>query len=402
MNKKMIAASLLALAVTAGNGALVTNNAWAAETVQKVKVHFGKGPRFAPDGAETAKLLGMTEAELRKALKSGKTLAAIAGEQGVDVQKVIDLQAKPIIASLEAALKAGKITQAEYDKEKTAITAKVTSMVNDAFVGRKDKIRFDGGHHEFEAAVLNNPEFTKLLGVTAAELKTALGSGKTVAVVAKEKKVEVQKVIDLTAKTMSAVLDKQVKAGAITQAEYDAIKAKAAAWAKDFVNETKIGKGGGLKGPEGHIRFGGPGVFKDTVLATLFGMTEDELHTALHDGKSLAAIAGEKGVAVSAVTAQVTKTLTAELDKMLADGILTQAQYDKQKANLAATAADIVNGNFPEKDGFGGRVHHGVHHGGPGFGGPSFDGPGPVDGKAPAGTESKGSAEPSSATESDL
>ena len=95
----------------------------------------------------------------------------------------------------------------------------------------------------------------------------------------------------------------------------------------------------------------------NTAIAALLGLTADELETAEHAGKSLAAIAGEQNVKVQSVVDLVTKQLTAALDKQLAAGTITQTQYDIKQAKLAAKATEVVNRNFSGKDRGQGRNH---------------------------------------------
>ncbi|TLS50623.1 hypothetical protein FE782_19880 [Paenibacillus antri] len=83
--------------------------------------------------SELQSLLGLTESELQAALREGKTLADIAGEQGVDVQAVIDLQAKRMTEKLDGALAAGTITQDQYDARKAEIVDRATDMVNNGW-----------------------------------------------------------------------------------------------------------------------------------------------------------------------------------------------------------------------------------------------------------------------------
>ena len=94
-----------------------------------------------------------------------------------------------------------------------------------------------------------------------------------------------------------------------------------------------------------------------TAIAALLGLTADELKTAEHAGKSLAAIAGEQNVTVQSVIDLVTKQLTAALDKQLAAGTITQTEYDTKLAKVAAKATEIVNHTFSGKGGGQGRNH---------------------------------------------
>lgn len=105
---------------------------------------------------------------------------------------------------------------------------------------------------------------------------------------------------------------------------------------------------------KGSHQRGGGQKLDDAAVATLLGMTESDLRTARRDGKSLAAIAEEKGIEVQSVTDLVAQEMTAKLDQKLADGKISQADYDDRKADIAAKALEIVNGTHAGK---GGRGH---------------------------------------------
>ncbi|USB32824.1 SHOCT domain-containing protein [Paenibacillus sp. YPG26] len=76
-----------------------------------------------------AKLLGMTESELKAAMKSGKSLADIAESHKVTAQQVVDLLIKDRLAKLDKKLAAREITKEEYDKFKKSLTEYVTAQV---------------------------------------------------------------------------------------------------------------------------------------------------------------------------------------------------------------------------------------------------------------------------------
>ncbi|MRN55126.1 hypothetical protein [Paenibacillus monticola] len=263
MNRRLLVASVLALAVTAGSGVLSSGSVnAAATTVQKNIGHAGGMNEFHSmiDNTELATLLGLTADELKTERKAGKSLATIAAEQSVDVQKVIDLEVTAATTALDKQLANGKITQAQYDTQRASLVTRVTEQINTASLGK---------------------------------------------------------------------------------------------------NEAKVEKGNKLTGDFGHA-----GILKDTALAAVLGETTDELETAVQSGKSLATLASEKGITVQTVIDQVTATLTAELDKKLADGTLTQAKYDEQKATISTKATEFVNGTFTGKEAGGGKGesgHQGDH-----------------------------------------
>jgi hypothetical protein len=114
--------------------------------------------------------------------------------------------------------------------------------------------------------------------------------------------------------------------------------------------------------------------------ATALGTDAATLRQALKDGKSIADVAAEKGVAVDTVTKAISDAATAKIDQAVTDGKLTQAQADAKKATLTEQVTAMVNGTMPL-----------------GKGGPKGGGHGPRgDRKAPATPPT--SAAPASAT----
>jgi hypothetical protein len=102
---------------------------------------FGHGGPMSLDAA--ASYLGLTTAELQAQLASGKTLAQIAVDKGKTVaglKQAITDQAK---ATLDAAVKAGNITQAQADAMLARMTARLDDMVNGTRPTRGDG---DGDH----------------------------------------------------------------------------------------------------------------------------------------------------------------------------------------------------------------------------------------------------------------
>lgn len=93
-------------------------------------MHGGPGGLDADDLTAAATALGMTEADLTTALESGKTAADVAADQGVDVQQVIDAIVASDKAEIDAAVKAGTMTQAQADQRLANLTQHVTDEVN--------------------------------------------------------------------------------------------------------------------------------------------------------------------------------------------------------------------------------------------------------------------------------
>ncbi|SFF13739.1 hypothetical protein SAMN04487969_11516 [Paenibacillus algorifonticola] len=113
---------------------------------------FGKGGGYASE--ETATVLGVTADELKTELKAGKSLADIAAEKGVDVQKVIDQKVSEEKARLDQALTDGKLTQEQYDAKIAKLTERVTQFVNGEFTKPEgDGTGRQGKHGKRDTAV---------------------------------------------------------------------------------------------------------------------------------------------------------------------------------------------------------------------------------------------------------
>lgn len=161
-----------------------------------------RGP-FGGPGVEleaAAKVLNLTTDELRSQLESGKTLAQIAEAQGVDRQTLID-----------ALVAAAKDRLAEVEAQ---LPDRIADMVDHTFEGRGGPRGPFGSGPGFEAAA-------KALGISTDDLMSALRDGKSIADVAKEKGVDVQKVIDALVTEAKAKLDQAVEDGKLTQDRAD-------------------------------------------------------------------------------------------------------------------------------------------------------------------------------------
>jgi hypothetical protein len=105
-----------------------------------------------------------------------------------------------------------------------------------------------GCHGELHGAKLEVA--AKAIGISVDDLRTALDSGKTIADVANDNKVDPQTVIDALVADASARIDQAVKDGKLDQARADEEKAELPARVKDFVNGVRPERGFG--GPGGH------------------------------------------------------------------------------------------------------------------------------------------------------
>jgi hypothetical protein len=100
---------------------------------------FGHGPRGGRGGmdlAVAAKTLKLGEDDLREAMRSGDSLAAVAKKQDVTVQVLVDALVKAAKDRQAEDVKEGRLTQEQADQHAGDLTERVTAWVNGTHEGR--------------------------------------------------------------------------------------------------------------------------------------------------------------------------------------------------------------------------------------------------------------------------
>lgn len=117
---------------------------------------------------------------------------------------------------------------------------------------------------------------------------------------------------------------------------------------------------GGMRGHRGGGQ--GVGMMGPAAMAETLGISVDELRQGRQDGKTLAEIAADNGIAKDALIDKLVAAAEKRLDEAVADDRLTQAQADERKADLEERITDMVD---RERTGPGGREDHGpgMHRG---------------------------------------
>jgi len=88
------------------------------------------------DAAATA--LNVSVDDLRSRLQGGKTLAQVAQDQNVDVQKVIDAMVADATAHIDQAVQDGKLTADQANERKSNLQDRITRLVNEGPPERGD------------------------------------------------------------------------------------------------------------------------------------------------------------------------------------------------------------------------------------------------------------------------
>ena len=192
--------------------------------------------------AVAAKTLGLSDADLSAALKGGKTLAQLAADKGISVDTLVTAMVDDMKAKATAAVTAGTITQTQVDKELADEPAETTAKVNGAF---------KGGHGGRRGAGVESGQMSvaaTTLGLSDADLRTALKGGKTLAQIATDKGVSVDALVTAMVNDVKAKVTAGLANGTITQGKADAELAEEPAETTTKVNNTFTANAGGAHG----------------------------------------------------------------------------------------------------------------------------------------------------------
>ncbi len=161
------------------------------------------------------------------------------------------------------------------------------------------------------------------LGMSVSELEKEIRSGKSILVVADEKSVSKDDLVKAAVESQSERLQKAVDNGRITSAQKTWIEQKAGERVGNFLDRQGVGK------------LASPAFTKEEweAIADKLGMDGRALRRELR-GKTLAAVAEEKGVSLDDLTKAALDTRKAALDDMVKDGHITQAQADVAFSNF--------------------------------------------------------------------
>jgi hypothetical protein len=182
-----------------------------------------------------ADYLGMTQAQLREELESGKTLAQVARDKGKSVDRLVDALLAGAEQKLDRAVASGQMTEAEKKEMLAGLRDRITDLVNGRFPAPPrfprllPDVHANPFHAKFEAAA-------DYLGMTEAQLRQALESGKTLAQVAKDRHKSVDGLVDALLARAEQKLDAAVDAGEMTEAEKTEMMAGLKKRITDLVN----------------------------------------------------------------------------------------------------------------------------------------------------------------------
>ena len=86
--------------------------------------------------AVAAKVLGLDQTTLVTTLNGGKTIAEVAKDKGISIDKIVDEFLAPRVAALKSSVDAKRITQAQEDSMLATMKANVTAQLNNKWTPR--------------------------------------------------------------------------------------------------------------------------------------------------------------------------------------------------------------------------------------------------------------------------
>jgi hypothetical protein len=200
--------------------------------------------------------------------------------------------------------------------------------------------------------VLNRQIKSKRFFAAAAAIAVVAGGGAALAAsngsstsgngflarVAQHLGISTEKLKDATKAAAIDQVDADLKAGRITKAQADELKARINAGGVPFF---------GGPGRFGDFHRGGPIGVHHQAAADYLGLTVAQLDAKLADGQSLADVAKAQGKSVEGLKDAILADAKKHLDQAVSNDKLTQAQADAMYDRLKADIDGIVNGTFP-------------------------------------------------------
>jgi len=259
----------------------------------------------------------------------------LAGLLGIRVEQYDSAVVQARDKTLDDAVTEGWLTQDQADQMKQRMENAPDGMMGGG-MGRG----FDGrGHGMMGAEGVNLLAVAaEKLGMTEADLMTALQSGQTIAQVATDKGVDAQTIADAYIAQLTTNLNQEVTDGKITQKQADWTVEQAKTQVTEQLNGTweKMGP----RGARGDM------VDLLAVAADKLGMTQSDLQTALASGKTVTDIAKEKGVDPQTIIDAYIAQLTTKLNEAVAGGTMTQAQADQRLEQAKTQVPEQLNNTW--------------------------------------------------------
>jgi hypothetical protein len=222
-SKKVLAAAGATLAVAAGAGGALAAGGKPA-----------RGPAGHRGPAAIASYLGLTPAQLREQLGSGRTLAQIAVAQGKTVAGLENAIYADVQAHLDQAVAKHRLTKAQEQTLLVRLKSRLDDLVNHAFpqaAGARLGLRGP----RLGAAV------SAYLGITPAQLRTELRSGRSLAQIAVAHGKTAAGLKAAILAKVKARLDRAVAGKRLTTAQEQRVLDRLSAHLDQLVDRARVG-----------------------------------------------------------------------------------------------------------------------------------------------------------------
>jgi ribosomal protein S20 len=177
-------------------------------------------------------------------------------------------------------------------------------------------------------------------GAIAASNGASTSGNDFLARVAQHLGISTQKLQDATKAATIDQVDADLKAGRITKAQADQLKARINAGDVPFF-------GGPGRFHQGFGEHRGPPGEHLSAAAGYLGLTVPQLQAKLSAGTSLAAVAKAQNKSVDGLKQAMLDAAQKQLDQAVKDGMLTADQAKQEQSELKSRIDGIVNGTFP-------------------------------------------------------
>lgn len=217
---------------------------------KRTKVAAGAGAVLAAAGAGGA----IAATQLSPSEESKAVVADAAKQLGVDPAKLSDALRQALENRIDQAVADGTLTKEQADAMKQRVEADDFPLFGAPLLeaGHRGGFGFRAGMRDLDAAA-------SYLGLTEAQLRAALDTGKTLAEVTRQKGKSVDGLVSAIVAATTTRLDEAVANGRMTKAQRDEIVAGLKAWTTDLVNGVRPA----FPGRNGRPDFRGPGFHSD-------------------------------------------------------------------------------------------------------------------------------------------
>jgi uncharacterized protein YidB (DUF937 family) len=272
--------------------------------------------------------LDMSLDEVKSALTEGKTIQDLFEEAGLDYEAYLEQHAETQLECINQALEDGKITETQAER-----------MISAVEKGLEEGKPFFLGHRLFKHPGIQKLRFLSFdniaesLGLTAAELKTAMNEGQTLPEIAAEQNVDLDDLFADWIEEQIADLTQAVEDEKLTQAQADVLIEKMNQLLEegfDFENWN----------PFDHKGLDREKIIlnstKDLITQTMdaLGLTIEDVRIAITEGKTIEEIADEAGVDLDVIYQDWVSEQMEAVQAALKDGKITQAQADQMLERL--------------------------------------------------------------------